>query len=391
MSRALSASRLSAESRAPLALRWLVGFGVLAALLLLGWLSLAPNRLLPGQPIPASQALGLAAAFVAALVIAAEGAAVVRRWVIAAALVGTALAVMLAASGLAADRLLEGRPPSARVMLGPGFWVALAGLAILLLDHARAGPRWLAPVIFAALAGSLAAGSAFDLFGSLSLVVEYRARADVLGRALWQHLALSAGALVLAFAFTLPLGWAAFRSKRVETLANAVLGATQVTPALALFGLLIPLLAGLVAAVPALRQLGIGAIGPAPALIGVAVYLALPLLRGLVSGLRSADPAAVEAARAMGLTEGRITREVRIPLALPVLLSALRIATVQSIGLVTLGGLIGAGGLGAIVFDGMAQLAADLILLGAIPVVALALAADGALALAARHLERARP
>jgi osmoprotectant transport system permease protein len=176
----------------------------------------------------------------------------------------------------------------------------------------------------------------------------------------------------------------------VETLANAVLGITQVTPALALFGLLIPLFAALVAAVPALRDLGIRAIGPAPALIGVAAYLALPLLRGLVSGLRSADPAAVEAARAMGFTEGRITREVRVPLALPVLIGALRVAAVQSVGLVTLGGLIGAGGLGAIVFEGMAQFAGDLILLGALPVVVLALLTDAALAAAVARLEGRR-
>ena len=138
------------------------------------------------------------------------------------------------------------------------------------------------------------------------------------------------------------------------------LATVQVIPALALFGLLIPVLAALLSAVPALRSLGLGAIGPAPALIGVAVYLALPLLRGLVTGLRATDPAVVEAAQAMGMTELRITLEVRIPLGLPILMSALRVAAVQSIGLMTLGGLIGAGGLGAVVFEGMSQLAADL-------------------------------
>jgi osmoprotectant transport system permease protein len=298
-----------------------------------------------------------------------------------------AVALALVASGIAAERLLEGKPASARVILGGGFWVVLAGLSVLLLEHARVGPRWLLPSAVAAVIAVLGASVALDLLGRLSLMVEYRARADVLSQALVQHVLLALAALALAVAIALPLGWAAFRSRRVEAAANAVLGATQVTPALALFGLLIPLLAGLVAAFPALRRLGIGAIGPAPALVGVAVYLALPLLRGLVSGLRSADPAAVEAARAMGLTERRITFEVRIPLALPVLVGALRVATVQSIGLVTLGGLIGAGGLGAIVFEGMAQFAADLILLGALPVIALALAADAGMAAAARGLE----
>lgn len=337
----------------------------------------------------AYRALGPAAFVVVGLVFAGEAAAR-RSAALAAFLLVAALAVALSASGIAAERLLAGRPASARAMLGGGFWVVLSALGILVFEHARVGPRWLVPAAAAVLALALAGAASLDLFGHLSLVVEYRARAAALSAAFGQHVALSLGALALAFAITLPLGWAAFRSPRVEAAANAVLGATQVTPALALFGLLIPILAGLVAALPSLRRFGIGAIGPAPALIGVAVYLALPLLRGLVSGLRSADPAAVEAARAMGLTEARITREVRIPLALPVLLGALRVATVQGIGLVTLGGLIGAGGLGAIVFEGMAQFAADLILLGALPIVALALAADGALAVTARRLEGRR-
>jgi osmoprotectant transport system permease protein len=195
--------------------------------------------------------------------------------------------------------------------------------------------------------------------------------------------------LALAIALVLPLGWAAFHRPRIEAFADAALGAVQVTPSIALFGLLIPLLAGLLSLAPALRGFGIGAIGPTPAVIGVAVYIALPLLRGLVGGLRAADPAAIEAARALGFSEARTTMEVRVPLSLPILVGALRVAIVQSIGLVTLGGLIGAGGLGAIVFEGMAQFAADLILLGALPIVGLALAADLGLAALARRLETA--
>jgi osmoprotectant transport system permease protein len=92
----------------------------------------------------------------------------------------------------------------------------------------------------------------------------------------------------------------------------------------------------------------------------------------------------------MGMTQARITREVRLPLGLPVLAAALRVAAVQSIGLVTLGGLIGAGGLGAVVFEGMSQLAADLILLGALPIVALALLADAFLSDLETRLARRR-
>jgi osmoprotectant transport system permease protein len=102
-----------------------------------------------------------------------------------------------------------------------------------------------------------------------------------------------------------------------------------------------------------------------------------------------ADPAAVEAARAMGMGAGRIVREIRLPLGLPVFVAGLRVAAVQAVGLTTLGGLIGAGGLGAIVFEGMAQFAPDLIILGSAPIVALALLAD--LLLRAIELRLARP
>jgi osmoprotectant transport system permease protein len=115
--------------------------------------------------------------------------------------------------------------------------------------------------------------------------------------------------------------------------------------------------------------------------------LALPLLRGIVSGLKATDPSVVEAAQAMGMTDLRTTLDIRIPLGLPILMGALRVAAVQSIGLTTLGGLIGAGGLGAIVFTGMSQFAADLIILGSIPIVLLALAVDSGLGWICRVLE----
>jgi len=378
------------DPAASLVLRGGVVLALVGALVGLDWLAVAPNRLLPGQPVSAWRALALGAALIPALAAVAEGFGLRGARVNGAVLLVVAIAIAWLGSGIAAADLVRDRPASARVILGPGFWIVSAGLLVLAVEQARAGPRWLPAALALSLALLVWGGFVLRAFDQLSLVVEYRARAEAVHDALWQHLALAAAARLIACAVTGPLGWAAFRSPRVETLANAALGITQVTPAIALFGLLIPLLAALVAAVPALRDLGIGAIGPAPALIGVAAYLALPLLRGLVSGLRSADPAAVEAARAMGFTEGRITREVRIPLALPVLVGALRVAAVQSIGLVTLGGLIGAGGLGAIVFEGMAQFASDLILLGALPVVALALLTDGALAAAVARLEGRR-
>jgi osmoprotectant transport system permease protein len=354
------------------------GRGLLALLVLAGlllpWLTVAPNRLLPGSPVAGVSALGWAGALaLAALVLATPP----RIPALAGAVLALAGALLLLwATGEAAGRALEGLAPAARAGLGGGFWLALVAALALSASRAAAlslsGRSALAVLALAGLA-TLWLGGVFE---PLSLMVEYRARQDAVHAALLRHLALAGGALLLALLVAVPLAWAGFRRPRAAGPVGAVLGAVQVVPALALFAALIPLLAALLALVPALRSLGLGAIGPAPAVIATAGYLALPLWRAVLGGLTSADPAAVAAARAMGMTEGGITREVRLPLALPVFAGGLRVAVVQAIGLVTLGGLVGAGGLGALVFEGLAQFATDLMLLGALPIVAMALVAD---------------
>ncbi len=290
---------------------------------------------------------------------------------LAAPAAAAAALLLLAATGAGAAALLTGQPPAARVGIGGGAWLALVALAVLAL-WPGAAHRGLAGVALASGGLALAAGGALD---ALSLAVEYRARAEAVHAALWQHLALSAGALGLAVAIALP----GALSRRAAGAAEALFAGVQVVPAIALFGLLVPLLALLLGAWPALRAAGLGAIGATPAVIGIALYLALPLHRALRTALTGTDPAALEAGRAMGLGAFRMLGWVRLPLGAPHLLAGLRVAVVQAVGLATLAGLVGAGGLGALVFEGMAQFATDLILLGALPVVALALAADALL------------
>ena len=360
----------------------LVGATALALFGLYGlpWLAVAPNRLLAGEPVGAVGAIGPAAHALALIAAAAAWRGVPDR--VASVLLTLGVAGAVGATGIAAADLLQGRPPAARVLLGGGFGVALAAAILLLALRARAPgrrPAWRAWWPAAALAAALALLWRWGALDALSLVAEYRARAEAVQAAVLRHLALSAAALGLAAVLAVPLGWWAFRSARAEALVGGALSGVQVVPALALFGLLIPLLSALLGAAPWLRAAGLEAIGAAPALIAVSAYAALPLWRAVVAGLGAADPAAVAAARAMGMTEGRIAAEIRIPLGLPVFAAGLRVAAVQCIGLATLGGLVGAGGLGAVVFEGMAQFAADLILVGALPIVALALLADALL------------
>ena len=351
--------------------------------LALPWLSVAPNRLLPGTPVIGIAALGAMGALAALALLVAVPRRVPAG--LAALLAMAGVAVLLAATGQAAAVVMTDLPSAARAGLGGGFWLALvAGTGLFASRVAGLPALWQAALV---LAGCLLVMLLWraGLFEALSLLVEYRAREAAVRAALLRHLALAGAALGLALLIALPLAWAGFVRPRAAGAVGAALGAVQVVPAIALFAILIPLLAALLAALPALRGLGLGAIGPAPAVLATALYLALPLWRAVLGGLTAADPAAVAAAQALGMGEGRITFEIRLPLALPVFAGGLRVAVVQAVGLMTLGGLVGAGGLGTLVFQGLAQFATDLMLLGALPVIVLALLADAA----TRGLERA--
>jgi osmoprotectant transport system permease protein len=144
-------------------------------------------------------------------------------------------------------------------------------------------------------------------------------------------------------------------------------------------------LSALAVAVPALGALGIHGIGMAPAIVALVLYALLPVVRNSVAGIEAADPAVIEAARGMGFTPRQILLRAQIPLGLPVFLAGLRIVLVQTIGLAVIAALIGGGGLGDFIFQGIGQYAIDLVLLGALPVTALALAADFLLQLAAER------
>ena len=170
----------------------------------------------------------------------------------------------------------------------------------------------------------------------------------------------------------------------------AALNLIQTIPAIALFGILMAPLAALAAAFPLAADLGVRGIGTAPAVIALFLYALLPIVANTVVGLKRVSPMAVAAARGMGMTNWQILTSVELVLALPVILTGIRIALVQNVGLVTIGALIGAGGLGAFVFQGIGQTAIDLVLLGAIPTVVLAFSAAVVLDAIVEVLDRAR-
>ena len=188
-----------------------------------------------------------------------------------------------------------------------------------------------------------------------------------------EHLTLVLIAMAIAVAIGVPLGLALVTHPRWRAAALAVASIFQTIPSLALFGFLIPL--------PFL-----GGIGARTAIIALVLYALLPILRNTYVGLTGIDPAIIEAAEAMGMTERQILFRVRLPLATSFILAGVRTATVITIGVATIAAAIGAGGLGTFIFRGVAMVSDAVILAGAIPAALLALLADFLLGLLERRL-----
>ncbi|MGL6110432.1 MAG: ABC transporter permease, partial [Rubrivivax sp.] len=276
----------------------------------------------------------------------------------------------------AAQRSLR-LPALARVSLGGGFWLALLLAWAAYADalaRVAAGRRWqlAAHALLLLALALLLAGGTLD---ALSLLKEYERRPDVFQAALWRHLQIVGATLIPALPIGVALGLAAARRPRLAPPLFAMLNAIQTVPSIALFGLLIGPLAWLGQAWPGWGLQGIGLL---PAVIALTLYALLPIVHGVVGGLQQVPAAAIDAATGMGMTARQRFWQVELPLALPVLLSALRLTTVQLVGLAVVAALIGAGGLGAIIFQGLLSSALDLVLLGVLPVVALALTVDAA-------------
>jgi osmoprotectant transport system permease protein len=196
-------------------------------------------------------------------------------------------------------------------------------------------------------------------------------RGEILQRTL-EHLGLVGVAMLAATLTGIPLGIAVVRRAALRRWVLGVTNVMQTVPSLALFGFLIPF----------------SGIGNTTAVIALALYALLPVVRNTYAGIAGVDRAVIEAARGMGMTNAQILRQVEIPLSLGVILAGVRVATVTSVGLATIAAAISAGGLGTYIFRGVAMLNNSLILAGAVPAAVLAILADAALGWAEHRLAR---
>ncbi|HZL29393.1 MAG TPA: ABC transporter permease [Acidobacteriaceae bacterium] len=200
-----------------------------------------------------------------------------------------------------------------------------------------------------------------------------RQHGSEIARLTFEHLWLTGFAMLFAAGIGIPLGILLTRKERLARPVLAVANILQTIPSLALFGLLLP--------VPWL-----GERAARLAIVALIAYALLPILRNTYAGIRSVDPALIDVSNALGMNSMQRLYKVELPIAASVILAGLRTATVTCVGVATIAAAIGAGGLGELIFRGVASVDNGLVLAGAVPAALLALAADGALGLAEKRL-----
>lgn len=188
-----------------------------------------------------------------------------------------------------------------------------------------------------------------------------------------EHLVLVASSASIAIAIGVGIGILSTRHSRVRRVSILAANVFQTIPSLALFGFLLP--------IPL-----IGGIGKRTAIVSLVLYSLLPILRNTIVGITGVDARLRDAALAMGMTDGQLLRLVELPLAMPTILAGIRVALVTNIGTAVIAAVIGGGGLGVLIFRGVASVDTTEILAGAIPAAALALAVDATMGLLEKKL-----
>lgn len=348
---------------------WLAAIGF-AGTWLLPLLRVAPNRLLSGVGMSSAHVSLVGTVLVS---LAWLSMMLPRRTGIVSA--GALCVGLLFFVGVAARAMpLDGHQ---RVQLASGFWVMIACASLAFVDGLRGESMRVRVASLALLTTAVITLAFSGVFDAMAIAREYGIQRALFLPAIVQHLLLALSATMLALLVGLPLAWLAWRRKRFRDTVLTVLNLLQTLPSIALFALLIGPLAWLSAHAGWLMSWGVGGTGAAPAVIALAIYALLPVVRYSLAGISGVPVAAIDAARGMGMSHRQVFLRVQCPLALPVLIGGLRIVAVQSIGLATVAALIGAGGLGRFVFLGLGQGANDLVMLATLAIIALALATDG--------------
>lgn len=376
----LTADRTAAASRSVFdRLGLVIALIIIAALIIPPFALVRPNRVAATAPVyiwnafPSLQAFALIViSLMTAFVMSVRTQLTLRLGLLVITLVALAIAM-----GWSATYLTPAGNNYARVSPGGSPWLLVFALALAIGDtlvrlHLKPLSRLAALGIFVVLLGVFLYSGVWN---DISIFKEYASRRGVFMSALSTHAFLALGSLITAFIIATPIGIIVHRFERIRDAVLSFFNVIQTIPSMALFGVLIAPLAWVGAHLPGAGAMGIAGIGPAPAFVALVAYALLPIVSATVTGLTNVSPSVVDAARGVGMTRRQRLFLIELPLAFPVILTGIRVVLVQNIGLAVIAGLVGGGGLGMFVFQGIAQTAPDLVLLGALPTVAMAFVA----------------
>ncbi|MBY3378421.1 ABC transporter permease [Rhizobium laguerreae] len=347
--------------------------GGVAATALMPFIYVKANRIAAGKPMLLMQLLPQSSVIILTvlLLLTAFATLFLRHAIVRLAIATLCLAALIVAIGLVSTAATPPGSTVARMTPGGGFWVLFAVIGLVISDalvKIRLAP-WMRIAALAAYTALLFISLSSGLLDSLSIMKEFSTRAPQFETEAISHLLLAFGSLAIAILLGLPIGILCFWVPKLRAIVLQGLSLIQTIPSLALFGLLMLPLGYLATHVPLAAAIGIRGIGTAPALIALVLYSLLPIVANTVVGLQGVDPSVRDAAAGMGLTRWQILTRIDMPLAFPVILTGIRIVLVQAIGMVTIAALIGGGGFGIFIFQGLGQTAMDLVLLGAVPTV----------------------
>lgn len=376
-SRASKSSKLPKDQRA----LFVLSSALMCWATFLPWVLLRPNRLAAGEYLNLPASLWGLALLAALLPL---GLALWRpAWSWGGALVAGCLVGWLL--GEQTTIALKDQMSFARASASSGVWLYFLGAGLAWygtqqqvrqqVQQQTRWFRWLPLLWLVALVLMFLSGH----FSQWSVLVEGRNEGARWWQELIQHLRLVGISLLVATCIGTPLSVWASRRPKVARFWLSLVSTIQTIPSLALLGLLIAPLAALTDVWPWLRDWGISGIGTAPALAAMILYALLPIFQNGTVALQNVSAEVKDSAKGMGMTNAQIFWRVEWPLTLPLWLSGLRQAAVLLVGVAAVAALIGAGGLGTYIFKGLQSAAADLILLGALPAVALALLLDSGL------------
>ena len=268
-----------------------------------------------------------------------------------------------------------------RMSIGGGLWVFLLGFFMVLsgnfkdYEKAMLHRRLFYLAVFLIIVFFLISGH----LDNLSIMKEFFNRSHTFYRQLNRHFFLAFFSVLVGILIGIPMGILIHKNKRTNNPLLFLINLGQTIPTLSLLGLIMVPLTFFGEQSEFLRNIGIRGVGFTPAFLVLIIYALFPIVHNTIAGLNMIDQNLLEIASGMGMKEHQAFWKIQLPLSLPVILGGIRTAMTQSIGNTILAGLIGGGGLGSIIFLGLAQAAPDLILLGVIPLIAMAFMLDSML------------